>query len=85
MNSIAENQTKYNPPIGLAWRFELGCLHDVIDTYRNFSEALYELNRLVKSSHPEGLYLLDRFALPGRPELWGVGRSGIVCISRRES
>ena len=88
MNSIAENQQKINTQIdqyNCTWRYELGCLRDVIGTFHTFSQAIYELNRIRKGRAPDGLYLLDRFAAPGRPELWGVGELGVKCISRREA
>lgn len=84
MNSLADVSLKSNPPnFNFTWRFELGhLLADEPITFRTFSEAWPNLIELSKRDLP-GLYLLDRFAASGRPQLWGRGDVGIVCISRR--
>ena len=84
MNSLADVSLKSNPPnLNHTWRFELGHLNaDEPETYRTFSEAWPSLIELSKRGL-SGLYLLDRFAGAGRPQLWGRGDLGIVCISRR--
>lgn len=82
MISISEKQPNSNSLL-TTWRFELGYLNaDYPQTFHTFTEAWHELRTLARTG-TAGLYLLDRFALPGRPQLWGVGGSGIQCISRR--